>query len=215
VWDGQTISVNATKVSTGGQSELDKVEIQAVETNSSLTIQTKYTGSSVNPPSVDYQIQVPRNVTVVSVVTQNGAVDVRDVKGNISATSSNGRIYLANITGVVSASTSNGAIEVHSGLGVRTIETSNGGITVDVPQIVENASITTSNGAVILNINPAVNMTVDLSTSNARIMTNDVPLTLISQAENTFRGSLGSGKWRLVVSTSNGNIILNKLAVIT
>jgi DUF4097 and DUF4098 domain-containing protein YvlB len=109
-WDGDTVSLNAIKKSSFGQEELDNVEINVIENENYLEIEAKYIGKRMTTPSVDMNIKVPRNVTVDSATTSNGAVKISGTKGDIIASSSNGAIIIENVDGYVSATTSNGRI---------------------------------------------------------------------------------------------------------
>ena len=212
-WNQSIVNVSAEKVSFGGQSELDKAVITVSEGSNTVAIETKYTGSSLNPPSVSYVIQVPVNAVVGSVESTNGQVQVHDVSGNVSISTTNGEVIVENVSGYVSVGTSNGHVSVLGTMGIRDLGTSNGAVEAEVRDFPGNTSITSSNGRVMLLINTGLNATFEFTTSNANIQTNDLPLSLIASGSTHLVGTLGGGGKRLTVTTSNGAILLYKLSI--
>ena len=213
VWDGNTVTFNAVKKSSFGQEELDNIEINVVESENQIEIEAKYIGQRTTIPSVDMNIKVPRNVTVDSATTSNGAIQISGTKGDIVATSSNGAIIIENVDGYVSATTSNGRIEITGATGIKDLQTSNLGIEVEVFNFQENISITTSNGGITVYINPSLNADIDMTTSNGQISITGVTLTLTISEEKRIAGKLGDGGNRLDIHTSNGNINLYNLEI--
>lgn len=131
VWDEPTIDVSAVKTAVN-QSELAKGQIYVVKAENSVSVETWYTGHGKVAPTIVYTVKVPRNVTVSSVTTYNGAVVVQGVKGNVSVGSSNGSVTLSDIGGYVSAYTTNGAVSLAFGSDVKAlldVSTTNGQIT--------------------------------------------------------------------------------------
>jgi len=49
-WDGDNVSFNAVKKSTFGQEELDKVEINVIESENKIEIEAKYMGQRTTTP---------------------------------------------------------------------------------------------------------------------------------------------------------------------
>ncbi|DAC71905.1 MAG TPA: hypothetical protein DSN98_07980 [Thermoplasmata archaeon] len=212
-WDGGNVTVNAVKKSSFGKEELDKIKINVTLIGNHLNIETKYTGLATIQGSVDMTIKVPRTIHIESVTTSNGAIQITDTRGDIKTSSSNGAIIIDTVDGYVSAKTSNGRIEVKGTAGIKNIQTSNGAITVEVADFQDNVSIDTSNGAVAVYLNPSVNATLEMTTSNGKITVEGISLNVELLEEAHVIGSLGSGSRRLDIHTSNGNIQLIKLAI--
>ena len=212
-WDGDTVSFNAVKKSSFDQEELDNVEINVIESENQIEIEAKYIGQRTTTPSVDMNIKVPRNVTVDSATTSNGAVQISGTKGDVKATSSNGAIVIENVDGYVSATTSNGRIEVRGTTGIKDLTSSNLGIYAEVYDFQDNISISTSNGGITVYINPSLNADIDMTTSNGQITISDISLNLTISEEKHKTGELGDGGNTLDIHTSNGNINLRKLEI--
>ena len=212
-WNGDTVSFNAVKKSSFGQEELDKVEINVIESENQIEIEAKYIGQRTTTPSVDMNIKVPRNVTVDSAKTSNGAVQISGTKGDVKATSSNGAIIIENVDGYVSATTSNGRIEIKGTTGIKDLKSSNLGIYAEVYDFQENISISTSNGNIAVYLNPSLNADIEIKTSNGQISISGLSLDLTISEEKQKVGKLGEGGNKLDVHTSNGNINIYKLDV--
>ena len=213
VWDGDTVSLNAVKKSSFGQDELDNIEINVIESENQIEIEAKYIGQRTTTPSVDMNIKVPRNVTVDSAKTSNGAVQISGTKGDVKATSSNGAIIIENVDGYVSATTSNGRIEIKGTTGIKDLKSSNLGIYAEVYDFQENISISTSNGGITVYLNPSLNVDIEMTTSNGLISISGLSLDLTISEEKHKVGKLGEGGNKLDVHTSNGNINIYKLDV--
>jgi hypothetical protein len=210
-WNETNVSVNAVKRSSFGKEELDKIEINVTSFGKYLDIVTKYTGLTTIQGGVDITIKVPRTINIQSVRTSNGEIQISDVKGDLKTLSSNGAIVIENVDGYVSAETSNGRVEVKGTTGIKRIRTSNGAIIAEIADLNDNASINTSNAAVTVYLNPALNATIEMITSNGKVTVEGVSLNVELLEETHVVGSLGSGGRRLDIHTSNANIQLIKL----
>jgi hypothetical protein len=208
-WDGNNVTVNAVKRS--GTQELNKIEINVNYVGNYLNIETRYTGLSTF--SVDINIKVPRGVHIESVTSSNGAIFLTDTIGNVTTLTSNGAININNVDGYVSAETSNAHVEVKGATGIKYIHTSNGAITGEVDDIQEDVNIETSNAAITVYINPSINATIDMRTSNSKINIEGVSLNVQSLEDTHVLGTLGSNGHRLDIHTSNANIYLINLVI--
>ncbi len=205
-WDGDTVSLNAIKKTRLEREELDKVEINVNEIDNLIEIEAEYTGQRSTTPTVDMNIKVPYYVTIDTVTTSNGAIQISESKGNITAQTSNGAIIIENVDGYVQATTSNGRIEIKETTGIRDLKSSNLGINAEILDFQENISISTSNGAITLYINPSLNADLEMETSNGEITISGLSLNLTLDEEKHKVGKLGEGGNKMSISTSNGNI---------
>jgi len=212
-WDSETVLLNAIKKSRFGQDELDKAEINVLESENLIEIEAEYVGTRLTTPSVDMNIKVPKNVTVEYIKTSNGAIQINGVKGNISATTSNGAIDIENIDGYVSATTSNGGIEVKDTKGVKDLKTSNGRIYAEIFDFIDDIMISTSNGGIDIFINPLLNADIEMTTSNGQISISGISLNVTNSEDKHIVGKLGQGGNKIDIQTSNGNIYFKKLEV--
>ncbi|PNX46396.1 MAG: hypothetical protein BV457_07780 [Thermoplasmata archaeon M9B1D] len=210
-WDDNALSLNAIKRSRISQEELDNVDIDVVENADQIEIEALYVGHRTSQPSVDMNIKVPSYVTVDALTTSNGAIIVKDVKGDITALSSNGAINIENVDGYVTATTSNGRIDIKSTTGVNNLQSSNGVINAEIYDFQENISIHTSNGGITLYLNPSLNADVEIETSNGQIVTSGIMLSLTTNEEKHKIGTLGDGGNKITIETSNGDINIYEL----
>jgi hypothetical protein len=210
-WNNDTIQLNAIKKSAFGQNELDKVEINVEKKGNDIEIEAIYTGDKFTPPSVDMNIKVPPYITVDTVTTSNGAIQISGVNGDLIATSSNGAIIIDNVDGYISALTSNGRIEVTGSTGIKNLQSSNLGIIAEIYDFKDNISITTSNGGISVYFNPLLHADVEMKTSNGQISFHDIALNMSMNDQKHKIGSIGDGGNIILIQTSNGNIQINKL----
>jgi len=210
-WDSDNVSVYAVKKSTFGEEELHKANISVTNTGNHLEIITKYTGQKLIQTRVDYSIKVPYNTSIESLTTSNGEIQISNVKGDISASSSNGAIIIEDVNGIVSATTSNGHIEIRNTSGISDLRTSNAAITTEIQSIQDDINIETSNGAVTVYINPLMNATLEMTTSNAKVKLQGISLNISLLEDTHVIGTLGINSRKIDIHTSNANIYLNKL----
>lgn len=141
---------------------------------------------------VRFRVLVPQGVEFTG-RTVNGAVDVRDLDGDVVARTVNGAISVST-AGAATARTVNGTIEAEmgalSGGGPYRFETVNGGITLTLPE--------------------GAGADVEARTLNGSIAT-DFPLTVQGRfGPRSLRGTIGGGGPELRVETTNGSIELRR-----
>jgi DUF4097 and DUF4098 domain-containing protein YvlB len=212
-WDGNTVTLDAKISSYKGNDELEKIEINVIESDNVIDIETKYLGTGSVEVSTDMIIKVPTLVKVEMVTTSNGDVRISGIKGNTTVHSSNGAITITDVDGYVTAGSSNGDIEIIDTTGIADLDTSNGDIYAEIFSFKENITIDTSNGGISVYINPSLNADIEMKTSNGDISISDVLLDLTISEEDYKVGRLGEGGNKLDINTSNGNINLYKLNI--
>lgn len=210
-WDSDNVSVYAVKKSTFGVEELDKVNISVTQTGNHIEIITKYTGQKLIQARVDYSIKVPYNITIETLTTSNGGIQISNVKGDISASSSNGAIIMEDVDGVVSATTSNGHIEIQNTTGISDIRTSNAAVITSIQNVHDDISIETSNGAITVYVNPFLNATLEMTTSNGKVKLQEISLNISLLEDTHVIGTLGTDGKKIDMHTSNANIYVYKL----
>jgi len=212
-WDGDTVKLDATISSYLGAKELENIEIEVNKSDNVIDIETKYLGEGSIEVTTDMTIKIPNFVTIDTVTTSNGVVQISDTKGNISAHSSNGEIKIEDVDGFVAASTSNGQIEIKGTTGIRDLHSSNGEIYVEIFDFQENITITTINGEITVYINPSLNANISMTTSNGKVYISDLSFDLDISEEKNKSGILREGGNSIVITTSNGDINLYKLNI--
>lgn len=210
-WENDFISVSAVKRSTSGEDGLRSLNISVTPTGNYLEIKTKYTGQLLMQSGVDYSIKVPFNTTIDTLTTSNGAVEVSHVRGNLSVTSSNGAVTMKNVKGIVTVSTSNGHIEIQNVTGIESLRTSNAAVDTEIQGIQDDVDIETSNGAVTVYVNPLLNATFEMTTSNADIQLQGIVLNTSLLEDTHVIGSLGNDGKKIDIHTSNAHIYLYRL----
>jgi DUF4097 and DUF4098 domain-containing protein YvlB len=227
-WDKPQVEVWAEKKADFLGGKLDKVKIE-VTAGDVMSIKTVYLEE--NPRvSVTYIISVPKDVSVKSVESSNGAITLKGTQGDVTVETSNGRIEVEGVNGNVKAKTSNGKIEITSVQGsveartnngeiaitkvteIRSAETSNGRIRAEIQEMRDDVELKTSNGAIELYLSPKLNIEIEMKTSNGKISTQGVNITSSESSDTKLNGKIGSGGKQLSVKTSNGSITVYKLA---
>ena len=167
-WGKDYVEVNATKKTTWGKSELEKVEVQVTTTPTSMLIESKVLQKNARV-TVVYDIKVPKNVVINSVELQTGAISLEGTTGDTIATTSLGSIRVKNASGFLTATAESGKIELEGTTGGAKLVTSNAGISVKKAD--GDLSATTSMGAIEVRESKG---DVTLDTSNGRISVTDL-----------------------------------------
>ncbi|MEO8125851.1 MAG: DUF4097 family beta strand repeat-containing protein, partial [Bryobacteraceae bacterium] len=162
-------------------------------------------------------IRVSRVNGLVDLHTSNGSVDVNDQSGGLIIRTSNGGVHVDNVRGSFEATTSNGGIHARlsdpeSQKPVK-LESSNGTIELTMERINNNeVRINTSNSSIQLRLPANAGGQLRAHTSNSSITTDfDVNVKAGQISKSRLDGTIGSGGPMFDLSTSNGNIKVQKL----
>jgi DUF4097 and DUF4098 domain-containing protein YvlB len=139
-------------------------------------------------------VDVPSAVSV-SVRTTNGAVRLKNVKGQVTAGTTNGMVVGDTLSGPVQASTVNG------------------GIQMDLADISGDVHLTTVNGGVRLQFPPSADADLEATTVNGGVSLDDrFKLANSSEHRSGFgpmtnlSGRLNKGGPRVSLQTTNGGV---------
>jgi len=191
-WDGDTITLNATKRSRYGKDDLDNAKIIVTEDANQISIGIQHS-QPINSRAVDLDIKIPNNVSVKSASSTNGAITVEDVEGYIKATTTNGRIDVKGTTGIDD------------------LKTTNGRITAEIFDIQDDVDIQTTNGRITLFIKPTLNASIQIATTNGEITIEGDFITITESSSKSYKGIIGSGGNFINVVTTNGAINIDEL----
>jgi hypothetical protein len=185
---------------------------------------------SVHSASIrsDIEIRVPRE-TDLTLITEDGRIDVERIDGDIEAESGDGRLRFREVRGTVRSSTSDGSIvgvdligdvdvstedgriELAGSFGSLTAATSDGSIKVEAlensPPSTEDWVIRTSDGSIDLTLPSDFSADLEATTADGRIV-NDLPLDVTHESKTRLKGRLGQGGKLVLIRTSDGRIVL-------
>ncbi|HTW92863.1 MAG TPA: DUF4097 family beta strand repeat-containing protein [bacterium] len=167
--------------------------------------------SSDRPYGADFDIAAPETLDL-SLSTTNGSITVTSLAGDIRASTTNGNVQLTGTTGSANLSTTNGklVVQVHSGTVHGT--TSNGTIDCDVSSLgaADSVDLETTNGKVTLLLPVDVSALIDATNTNGSITFYDYTVTYNTQTSNHVRGTIGSGASPIMITTTNGDIVVRR-----
>ncbi|MBC8416294.1 MAG: DUF4097 family beta strand repeat protein, partial [Candidatus Cloacimonetes bacterium] len=226
-WDENYIDISAVLKTREEEDEFNKLQIEILGKDG-CTITTKFQEKNVRV-TVNYTIKVPATVMLNNIETTNGKIHVENCRGNlnagttngsievynfvgdVNALSTNGRLTINDIDGKVSLSTNNGSIHVTGSPGLAKAHTSNGSIKVDMSQLENDLTLSSSNASIKLNLDKKIKADVEARTSNASIKVNDINITTEKLSDSYLRGKIGKGGKKITLTTSNGSITLGEL----
>jgi hypothetical protein len=137
---------------------------------------------------IQYRVNVPAGL-MTSFRTENGAVRLENVDGEIAAASTNGPIVGRGLSGSIEASTVNGRIEI--GLAALT----------------GDSRIVTVNGPATLILSPEIDAELEATAVNGGVTTQDgLPLTASDRSNRRVTGRLNGGGPKITVQTTNGGV---------
>ena len=87
------------------------------------------------------------------------------------------------------------------------LETGSGNITGELAGTIEDISVETGSGDVVLHLPSSISGTIDLETGSGDFSV-AFPVTLVRKGDNSLRGKIGEGTARIHVETGSGNIEL-------
>ena len=142
--------------------------------------------------NIVYQVNVPAGLNT-TFRTENGAVRLENIAGQITAASTNGPIIGRGLSGSVDASTVNG------------------GIDIGLQSVSADSKIVTVNGPATLTMSPDIDAELDAAAVNGGVMTqDDLPLTGGVRTNRRVTGRLNDGGPRIIVQTTNGGVRIGR-----
>lgn len=209
--NSSNILVQAEKITYAGSDDLKNINFTISLQNNHIQIKTVTTGFSAYQRVIAYTISVPNNVIVGEVSTNNGYINISDIKGDVVASSTNGQIIMKNVDGYVTATTSNGRIEITGTSGIKNAKTSNSQIEVEIYGLEDTTDIITSNSRIAVLLHPTLNITLDAQTTNSQISIQEINLNVSTMEPTHVVGKLGTGEKHLTLQTSNSGIMIGSL----
>jgi DUF4097 and DUF4098 domain-containing protein YvlB len=150
--------------------------------------------------------------STVNVNTAGGRIDLGELQGETTAKTAGGSIKVAKCKAKLLAETSGGEIAVRKALNTVKAKTAGGSISVTFSaQPDEDCALNTAAGNIRVKVSPDLSFDINAKTSGGRVIT-DLDLTPAGQRKaSSVRGTLNKGGKALVLSTSGGNIFIDKL----
>ena len=197
-WDRNEVQVDAIKTARSKE-RLDEARIEIESDANHLSIHTEYpghdrtfwsNGNHDNPANVEYTLTVPRQARLDKIKLVNGALDLRDLAGEVRASCVNGRIEARNLQGPAD------------------LKTINGKLVAEVAQMpASTMDFSSVNGSVHVTLPSDARANIEASTVSGGI-SNEFGLAVSKHqfVGQSLRGELGGGGTRVKLSTVNGGI---------
>jgi DUF4097 and DUF4098 domain-containing protein YvlB len=213
-WDQNTIQAHITaegwKIGEGGLRIIDRQTGDAVE----IEVRFPRNGFSFHMNRrVDIEIQMPREGRV-KLHTGDGAIVLRDLKGDMELDSGDGHLDISSVAGSLKAHTGDGQIEADGRFDKLEVSTGDGRVEARALQgstMGTGWELQSGDGSIRLAIPPDLAADVELQTGDGHI-TVDVPVLVEGHLKgNDIHGKLNGGGAPLAVHTGDGSIQLEKL----
>jgi len=145
--------------------------------------------------------------------TSGGDVKASELKGSLNARTSGGDMELRNLTGDITVKTNGGDITLENVHGRVEAHTSGGDVTASLARgNAKGGEIETSGGDIELRLDPAINLSLDASTSSGEVTSNLPHLSVTGETTSSrLHGTLGSGGETLRVHTNGGSVRISAL----
>jgi DUF4097 and DUF4098 domain-containing protein YvlB len=160
--------------------------------------------------SVSFNATVPMSASLEANTT-NGNIEFASVSGDMRADTTNGNVKMTKIAAArLNADTTNGSITLEqvSAESV-TVDTTNGSIRAVIAPVEGanfNVRMNTTNGSITLELPAEVSAKIEASTVNGKIDSNRHFTSVERKAKDSLRGTLGTGRGRIELKTTNGSI---------
>jgi hypothetical protein len=180
-----------TRTEEEAKARLEKAEMVEDVGPDHVRIQMKADAASLGSRGrvhIMYRVNVPPGLTT-SFRTENGAVRLENIAGQITAASTNGPIVGRGLSGSVDASTVNG------------------GIDINLESVTADSKIVTVNGPATLTLSADIDAELDAAAVNGGVITQDgLPLKTNERTNRRVTGRLNDGGPRITVQTTNGGV---------
>ncbi|WP_135828069.1 DUF4097 domain-containing protein [Halorussus halobius] len=213
--DGEQVRVETVTQSGSVFGDLDDVSVDVATDGGELRVETRQTGDGSffgGVPSVDVTVDLPIDVDLGELRTENGSVDVRGVATDATLVSENGSTTARNVDGFVAAETENGSATVRGVSGVDGVATENGSVEVDVSDVRGETVVESENGSVTAAVSPDLDADVVALTDNGSVEVDLPGLESSVRSDTRVEGQLGDGGPELRFVTENGGVTVSELA---
>lgn len=195
--DGTQVTITAERIAKGrtdadAKQAAEAIEITDTVTGSSIVLDARTSLTSLMGGSrqVKFHVRAPKG-TMLTLTNTNGAIDVRDMTGELRLDTTNGRIRGVNLSGTTRAETTNGEVDLsYAALG-------EGGV---------NAQ--TTNGRVVITVPTSTKARVSVRVTNGGISTENLTIEASEQTRKRLSGTLNGGGPEIRLETTNGAVNL-------
>ena len=137
----------------------------------------------------------------------NGSANVRDVIGDVEVATANAKVSCASTRGNLSARSSNGKIEIQHHRGSVNASTSNGLIRAALDEVgARGVQLATSNGRIVLDLPDETDADMDIRVDNGSVENARCLCHVARETHGRISGRLGHGGAPIKLRTSNGSI---------
>ncbi|OKY24978.1 DUF4097 family beta strand repeat-containing protein [Thalassotalea sp. PP2-459] len=197
-WKKDIISVTAI-ITAEDQEGRNRIEVDMQENSRGVSVETRYKKTNWNnnsSGSVDYEVNVPVGTRLSDIELVNGSLTIKNVSGAMKLQTVNGGIDATGLANNSEISSVNGSVDVSY---------------IDGIEQLDDISIETVNGRVVLSLPANINADVEVETMHGSIK-NDFGL---SAKKNMFtgrslEGMIGSGDVQVDIETVNGSVKIKK-----
>ena len=196
---GSTVEIVAEKSaraasSAAAKEALERIEIQETASQTNVRIETKVQRNagglfSRADQRVHYIVKVPA-LLEVRLSTVNGGIELRGLKGRVTAEATNGGIKAHDVSGPIDASTTNGGVEV------------------ELAQVAEaGVKLGCTNGGVELRLPADARATISARVTNGGIDTGGLKIETVGEStRRRLEGRLNGGGPPINIEGTNGGI---------
>jgi DUF4097 and DUF4098 domain-containing protein YvlB len=212
--NGDRMRVRTVKQSGSVFADVSEVTVNVTRDAGTLRIDVQGQGNGSwleGSTTVDVTVDLPDGVTLDTVRTVNGDVDVRRVAGDATLETVNGDVSVRSLDGFFSAETTNGDVEARDVAGVESVTTTNGEVAIDVPAVRDAAAVETTNGDVAVAVSPDLNARLVATSDFDDVVVSGLSLDDSMRTEHLVEGDLGGGEGRLRIASTNGDVTVSKL----
>ena len=207
--DREDIDIDVKRQSSSIRTDLETLELRSERTNGTLELRSEWTGSEGwlrNRPSMNLEIDAPREMALEAVRASVGRVTVRDMAGDLRVDASTGRVDVADVDGGVGASTSTGRVEIRDVERLDDVSTNTGRVEADVPAIDGDTTVSTTTGRIEAAIDPDLDAELRVQTNTGGVEVSGLELTDETRGDDVVTGTLGDGGPMLRLETNTGRI---------
>ncbi|REL36370.1 DUF4097 family beta strand repeat-containing protein [Thalassotalea euphylliae] len=191
---GDQIEVTATLIA-DSEDDLERIKVLMEHRDNEVMVETKYLkrdwGKGYSSGKVNYEVNLPANVTETEIDLVNGSLTVSDILGRIDADLVNGSIDASGISGTSKLHSVNGSVTARF---------------ADLEQV-EKVKIDTVNGSIKVYLPTDAQIKVNAETMHGSIKSDfglKVDKNLFTGKQ--MKGVVGSGSTKLTLDSVNGSI---------
>jgi DUF4097 and DUF4098 domain-containing protein YvlB len=208
------VGVGVVEEASSLAADLSTLTLETERADGRLTLRSEWAGDAgplSGRPSMDLDVEVPRETAVERVRTGTGKVDIRNTAGDLGIEVGTGSVDARNVAGAVSVDSETGSVTVRGTDAVGELSSETGSIEADLRNVRGDTEVQTQTGSIEVAVGPNLDAVLEARVGTGSLTVGDLGLSDVTRTDGLVRGTLGDGGPTLAVGSETGSIDVTRM----